>query len=112
MFKRCAVALSLLVVAVCLLEASGGGNGGGGNGGGGSATFRVTGYVTAINPVTGTITFGTSYYNTGTVKVSSSTKVVRNTVNSSAGDIRLGDYGQADVSFTWEAKKIEVTGAP
>lgn len=88
MFKRCAVALSLLVVAVCLLQASGGGNGGGG-----SATFRITGYVTAINPAAGTITFGTSYYNTGTVKVSSSTKVVRNTVNSSAGDIRLGDYG-------------------
>ncbi len=104
MFKRCAVALSLLVVTVCLLQASGGGSG--------NTTFRITGYVTAIDPVAGTITFGTSYYNTGTVKVSSSTKVVRNTVNSSAGDIRLGDYGQADVSFTWDAKKIEVIGAP
>lgn len=107
MLKRLATALGMLMMAVCLIHASGG------NGGGGNSTIRITGFVTAIDPVAHTVTFGTSYYSTGTVKVTSSTKVVRNTVNSTAADIRLGDYGQADVTYPgYEAKKIEVTGTP
>lgn len=111
MLKRYAVVLGMLAVAMGLVElqASGGGGGGGAN----KNTFRITGYVTAIDTSAGTITFGTSYYTTGTVKVTSATKVVRNTVNSTAADIRLGDYGQADVTYPgYEAKKIEVTGTP
>jgi hypothetical protein len=108
MLKRFSVVLGLLVVAMGLVElqASGGS-------GGNKYTIRITGYVTAIDNSAGTITFGTSYYNTGTVKVTAATKVVRNTVNSTAADIRLGDYGQADATYPgYEAKKIEVTGTP
>jgi hypothetical protein len=106
MSKRVMVAFGVMLSVVCLLQASGGS-------GGAKNTIRITGIVTAIDPVAQTVTLGTGYYNTGTFKVTSSTKVVRNGVNSTAADIRLGDNGQADVTYPgYEAKKVEVVGAP
>ncbi len=108
MLNRISLVLGMLLLSVCFIHASGG-NGGGG-GGGGNATYRITGTVTAIDTVASTITIGASYYNSGVVKVTSATKVVRNLVNTTATSIQLGDYAEADVYFSREAKKIQVTG--
>lgn len=85
---------------------------GGGGGGSKKATYRVTGFITAIDPENHLVTFGTSYYNTGVVWISDDTKIIRNGQSAGFDSIQLGDYGQADIYFsTREAVKVELGGA-
>jgi hypothetical protein len=54
---------------------------------------------------------GGSYYNTGTVFVTSDTKITRNGVNCTADALKLGDYASVKVSYsTHTAIKVEATG--
>lgn len=89
--------------------------GGGGGGGGGVSTpkvveSRVTGYITAIDHVQGTVVIGASYYGSGSLRVTSSTKISLNNFNCDFEQLRLGDWVEARYLFaTKEATKLEVT---
>ncbi len=92
---------------------NGGGSGGGGGGGGSIAVVgRVTGYVTAIDYVNGTITIGASYYGNGILKVDDSTKISFNNVNCSFEDLALGDWIEARYDYTTRiATKLSGSGS-
>ena len=86
---------------------------GGGNSGGSTKVVeaRVTGYVTAIDYVTSTITIGASYYGSGALKVTSSTSISYNNVSCELSAIKLGDWVEA--RFEWASKtatKLSATG--
>ena len=87
---------------------------GGSTAGGGSTPkvveSRVTGYATAIDYSTGTITVGASYYGSGALHVTSSTSISVNNVNAEFSDIKLGDWVEARFIYsTKEATKLSVT---
>jgi hypothetical protein len=82
----------------------------GGTGGGGSTKpleIRVTGYITAIDYENGLIVVGASYYGTGTLHVTSSTKISLDNVNASFGDLQVGDFCEARYDYyTHAANKL------
>ena len=86
----------------------------GGSGGGGKSTIRYTGLVTAMNPQPEGVyvQIGTSYYNTGLVLVTDSTKITVNGNSSTATieDVWLGDTIQVDATYAGVAVKLEATG--
>jgi hypothetical protein len=94
-----AVALSV-VFAPSLASAAGGGS----NTNKTVKTYeaRVTGYVTAIDYVNGTITVGASYYGSGMLKVSTSTNISMDNVSCDFADIALGDWMEA--RYDWVSK--------
>src|SRR3954470_23716133 len=110
-----AVAAALALTSGAALASGGSGGGGGGGGGGGKvSTIRYTGIVTAMNPQPEGVyvQVGTSYYNTGLVLVTDSTKIVVNGNSNSAtiDDVWLGDTIQVDATYAGVAVKLEATG--
>lgn len=101
-----ALSLTLLlgVVAPSLHAA---GTNKGGTGGGGSAKpvneARVTGYITAIDHNAGTLTIGASYYGSGKLVVTPSTKISLDAVNCTFDQLTLGTWVEARYNFTTKA---------
>lgn len=91
---------------------NGGGSGGGGGGGGGStkvAEARVTGYIMSIDPVTQSVQIGASYYGSGLLKVTSSTKISVGTSNGSFSDLKVGQWAETRYDFATKiATKISI----
>lgn len=85
---------------------------GGKNGGGGStkvAEARVTGYIMAIDPVTQSVQIGASYYGSGLLKVTSSTKISVGSSNGSLSDLKVGQWAEARYDFATKiATKIAI----
>jgi len=85
----------------------------GGVSGGGSVAVtdsRVTGYATAVDYAAGTISVGASYYGSGILKVTSSTKIQLNRESVTFNQIKVGDWVEARYNFTTKvASKLEVT---
>lgn len=91
--------------------AAGGKNGGGGGGGGSTkvAEARVTGYIISIDPVTQSVQIGASYYGSGLLKVTSSTKISVGTSNGSLSDLKVGQWAEARYDFATKiATKISI----
>lgn len=63
---------------------------------------RVTGYVTAIDYVNGTITVGASYYGSGVLKVDDSTNISMDNLSCDFTDIEVGDWMEA--RYDWVSK--------
>lgn len=106
------LATALTMVSSTAVFAAGGSNSGGGGGGGSTKVVEavVNGYVTAIDHSAGTISIGASYYGSGVLKVTSSTKISVNTSNGSFSAIKVGDWAEARYLWsTREATKISVT---
>lgn len=84
----------------------------GGASGGGSVSVkdsRVTGYATAINYAEKTISVGASYYGSGILKVTSTTKIQLNAESVDFNQIKVGDWVEARYDFaTKVATKLEV----
>ena len=115
MFKRLSWALlALAVVAMpTLVDAAGGSGGGGGGGGGGSAPkpfeARVTGYITAIDYANGVILVGQSYYGSGALKITSSTKISIDGANGTLEELQLNDWAECRYDYyTKIATKVSV----
>ncbi len=112
MFKRIGSALLALAMAVVSVPAVADAAGGGGGGGGGSVKpleIRVTGYITAIDHSTGVITVGASYYGSGTLLVTSSSKISLDNVGCTFDDIVLGDW--AEVRYDYYTKTVNKLSA-
>lgn len=114
MYKQIGSALLALAMAVVLVPAvadAAGGSGGGGGGGGSVKTLeiRVTGYITAIDHSTGVITVGASYYGSGTLLVTSSSKISLDNVGCTFDDIVLGDW--AEVRYDYYTKTVNKLSA-
>ncbi|MEI8380657.1 MAG: hypothetical protein WCJ09_11040 [Planctomycetota bacterium] len=110
MFKRIGSALLALAMAVVLVPAVA--DAAGGSGGGGSVKtleIRVTGYITAIDHSTGVITVGASYYGSGTLLVTSSSKISLDNVGCTFDDIVLGDW--AEVRYDYYTKTVNKLSA-
>jgi hypothetical protein len=105
------VAAAALVGSVGFVQASGPSGGGGGGSGGGGSTVRYVGYVTGIvDTADGTlVTIGTSYYNTGTMLVTPSTRVAyyNSNQNATVNDIDFGDY--VEIAATSAGVAVRVT---
>ena len=113
---RRAILVTLLALACAagvnsnLAFAKGGVSGGGGGGGGAITDSRVTGYATAVDYAAGTISVGASYYGSGILKVTSSTKIQLNRESVAFNQIKVGDWVEARYNFTTKvASKLEVT---
>lgn len=109
MFKRFGWLALVLTMAVSaapsLLNAAGGG-------GGSVKTYeaRVIGYVTAIDYEHGTIKIGASYYGSGSLIITSATKLSLDTLNCSLTDLVVGDWAEARYDYvTKSANKISAT---
>ena len=86
----------------------------GGAGGGGSvkpvSEARVTGYITAIDHRAGTLTVGASYYGSGKLIVTPSTKISLDAVNCTFDQLTLGTWVEARYNFaTKEATKLSAS---
>ena len=106
------LAAMLTVSMAGVLDAAGGSNSGGGGGGGGSVKtleVRITGYITAINYETGVVTVGNSYYNVGTVTVTSTSKLSLDNGACILEDLVVGDW--AEVRYDWYTKVARVISA-
>lgn len=81
-----------------------GANTGGAGGGGSVKTYeaRVTGYITAIDPVNQTVQIGASYYGSGQLKVTSDTKISVGASNGSFSDLKVGQWAEA--RYDWASK--------
>ncbi len=110
-----ALALTLIAVDASTSFAQKGGNGGGGgNKPAGQVSIKYVGYITNLQPTANGVllTVGTSYYSTGTVLVTNDTKIRLNGSQTTAGNLRLGDY--AEIKLLWPSRlatNIEVVGA-
>ena len=117
MFKRFGVAVLVAAMAVSMIpsvvDAAGGSSSGGGGGGGGSVAktleLRVTGYVTGIDYSTGIITVGQSYYGSGTLSVTTSSKIWLDAVNCTLDDIVVGDW--AEVRYDYYSRTVNKMSA-
>lgn len=88
-----------------------GGSGGGGGGGGSVKTYeaRVTGYIMAIDPVAQTVQIGASYYGSGLLKVTSSSKISVGASNGSFADLQVGQWAEARYDYVSKvATKISI----
>jgi hypothetical protein len=109
------LAAMLTVSMAGVLDAAGGSNSGGGGGGGGGGgsvktlEVRITGYITAINYETGAVTVGNSYYNVGTVTVTSTSKLSLDNGACVLDDLVVGDW--AEVRYDWYTKVARVISA-
>ncbi len=73
----------------------------------------MTGYITAIDDNTGTITVGASYYKTGSAWVTSATKVSLDNIARDLNMLEVGDWAKMRIEwYTKIATKISVTTIP
>ena len=107
---------AVLFAAMSVAPAPSIASGGGGTGGGGSTKpveLRVTGYVTAIDYDNSLITVGASYYGTGTLIISSTTKITFDNVSCDLSDIEVGDWAEVRYdSLTKVATKLACSSFP
>lgn len=101
----------MLVGTFAVLSVPGDAQGAGGSGGGGGSSkpleLRVTGYITSIDYDTGLVQVGVSYYGTGTVRVTATTKISLDNVNCSLDMLEVGDWAEVRYDAnTKDANKI------
>ena len=102
----------MLLGTFAVLAAPGDVQGAGGSGGGGGGSvkpleLRVTGYITAIDYDTGLVQVGVSYYGSGTVWVTATTKISLDNVNCSLDALEVGDWAEVRYdAYTRVANKI------
>lgn len=100
-----ALTFTLLLGALAPSLHAAGANKGGVGGGGSVKTVeaRVTGYITAIDHSAGTLTVGASYYGSGKLVVTPSTKISLDAVNCTFDQLTLGTWVEARYNFATKA---------